>query len=281
MKLRQLKSYFNEELKSYNMSERQMLIQRISESYQELKPHELVLNYETDLSSAAVNSLKSAMNRLKNQEPLQYITGTSYFFGLEFSVGPSVLIPRPETEELVAWILTHFKKNDALKILDLGTGSGCIAITLAKQLPNARVYAMDTSLEALKMAKINAKNNEVDVEFFHGNILEWKSQNQSFDLIVSNPPYVLKDEQSKMASNVLDYEPHLALFVDDNTPLIFYKAICKIAFENLHSKGFCFMEINEALGPDTQLLFGGIDFRETALKKDTFGKDRMLKTQKK
>ena len=110
---------------------------------------------------------------------------------MEFSVGPSVLIPRPETEELVAWILTHFKKNDALKILDLGTGSGCIAITLAKQLPNARVYAMDTSLEALKMAKINAKNNEVDVEFFHGNILEWKSQNQSFDLIYISFHYYL------------------------------------------------------------------------------------------
>ena len=140
---------------------------------------------------------------------------------------------------------------------------------------------MDTSLEALKMAKINAKNNEVDVEFFQGNILEWKSQNQSFDLIVSNPPYVLKDEQSKMASNVIDYEPHLALFVDDNIPLIFYKAIYKIALENLQSEGFCFIEINEALGPETQLLFEGNDFQNTALKKDTFGKDRMLKTQKK
>ena len=194
MKLRELKSYFNEELMSYPLSERQMFFQRICESYLDLKPHELVLNYETDLSSAAVNSLKSAMNRLKNQEPLQYVLGTSYFFGLEFSVGPSVLIPRPETEELVAWILTHFKKNDTLKILDLGTGSGCIAISLAKQLPNAQVYAMDTNLEALKMAKINAKNNKVDVEFFQGNILEWKSQNHFFDLSQQIYPYQVQKD---------------------------------------------------------------------------------------
>ena len=281
MKLREFKSYFNEELKSYPLTERKLFLQRICEYFLDLKPHELVLSYETDLSSTAVNSLKLAMNRLKNKEPLQYILGTSYFFGLEFSVDPCVLIPRPETEELVAWILTHFKKNEAPKILDLGTGSGCIAVALAKQLPNARVYAMDASPEALKLAKTNAKNNEVEVKFFHGNMLEWTPLEQSFDLIVSNPPYVLNSEQSKMASNVLDYEPHLALFVDDNDPLIFYKALRKIALQNLHSKGFCFMEINEAYGPDTQLLFGGIDFRETALKKDTFGKDRMLKTQKK
>lgn len=280
MTLGELKNKFTNELEYYPSSERQVFFQRVCEAYLQLQPHQIVLNYEKEISEVEYKRFNEAMNRLKNHEPIQYVLECSYFFGLEFLVTPAVLIPRPETEELVAWILEHFSKIDAPKILDLGTGSGCISIALAKNLPSAQVFALDISTEALEIARFNAKKNNVEINFISSNMLEWKSI-QQFDIIVSNPPYVLEKEQKQMKDNVLKHEPHLALFVDNASPLVFYKALRKIAQKNLSQNGLCFAELNEAFGVETKALFDEVSFQNVILKKDTFGKIRMLKAQKK
>ena len=280
MKLRALKEYFNQQLDIYPETERLVFFQRLCAAYLNLKPCQLVLNYDEDVSNTVVNSFEHALSRLKNHEPIQYILGETYFFGLTFSVNSSVLIPRPETEELVAWVITHFKSNDAPKILDLGTGSGCIAIALAKTLPNAQVFALDISAEALEVARTNAQKNNVTINFIEANMLNWVSD-QLFDVIISNPPYVTTKEQAQMNENVLVHEPHLALFVANESPLIFYKALKNIAQKNLKPNGFCFAELNEHFGNETKALFDAYHFKTIILKKDTFGKDRMLKAQKK
>ena len=181
MNLRTLKSYFNQQLELYPETERLVFFQRLCAAYLDLKPHQLVLNYDKEVSNTVINSFEQALIRLKNHEPIQYILGETYFFGLTLSVTSSVLIPRPETEELVAWILAHFKSNDAPTILDLGTGSGCIAIALAKALPNAQVFALDVSPKALEVAQTNAHKNDVTINFIEANMLNWVS-NQHFDL---------------------------------------------------------------------------------------------------
>ena len=280
MTLGELKKNFTNELEYYPSSERQVFFQSVCEAYLQLQPHQIVLNYEKEISEVEYKRFNEAMNRLKNHEPIQYVLECAYFFGLEFLVTPAVLIPRPETEELVAWILEHFSKIDALKILDLGTGSGCISIALAKNLPSAQVFALDISTEALEIARFNAKKNNVEINFISSNMLEWKSI-QQFDIIVSNPPYVLEKEQKQMKDNVLKHEPHLALFVDNASPLVFYKALRKIAQNNLSQNGLCFAELNEAFGVETKALFDEVSFQNVILKKDTFGKIRMLKAQKK
>ena len=280
MTLGELKNKFTNEFEYYPSSERQVFFHMVCEAYLQLQPHQIVLNYEKEISEVEYKRFNEAMNRLKNHEPIQYVLECAYFFGLEFLVTPAVLIPRPETEELVAWILEHFSKIDALKILDLGTGSGCISIALAKNLPSAQVFALDISTEALEIARFNAKKNNVEINFISSNMLEWKSI-QQFDIIVSNPPYVLEKEQKQMKDNVLKHEPHLALFVDNASPLVFYKALRKIAQKNLSQNGLCFAELNEAFGVETKALFDEVSFQNVILKKDTFGKIRMLKAQKK
>ena len=263
MTLGELKENFTNELEYYPSLERQVFF-KVCEAYLQLQPHQIVLNYERDFE-VEYKRFNEAMNRLKNHEPIQYVLECAYFFGLEFLVTPAVLIPRPETEELVAWILEHFSKIDALKILDLGTGSGCISIALAKNLPSAQVFALDISTEALEIARFNAKKNNVEINFISSNMLEWKSI-QQFDIIVSNPPYVLEKEKKQMKDNVLKHEPHLALFVDDASPLVFYKALRKIAQKNLSQNGLCFAELNEAFGVETKALFE-VSFQNVILKK--------------
>lgn len=280
MTLGELKENFTNKLEDYPSSECQVFFQRLCEAYLQLQPHQIILNYEKEISEVEFKRFDEALNRLKNQEPIQYVLECAYFFGLEFLVTPAVLIPRPETEELVAWILEHFNKTDTPKILDLGTGSGCISIALAKNLPNAKVFALDISTEALEIARFNAKKNNVEINFITSNMLEWNSS-KKFDIIVSNPPYVLEKEQKQMKDNVLKHEPHLALFVDNTSPLIFYKALRKIAQKNLSQNGLCFAELNEAFGGETKALFDEVLFQNVILKKDTFGKIRMLKAQKK
>ena len=280
MTLGELKNKFTNEFEYYPSSERQVFFHMVCEAYLQLQPHQIVLNYEKEISEVEYKRFNEAMNRLKNREPIQYILERAYFFGLEFLVTPAVLIPRPETEELVAWILEHFSKIDALKILDLGTGSGCISIALAKNLPSAQVFALDISTEALEIARFNAKKNNVEINFISSNMLESKSI-QQYDIIVSKPPYVLEKEQKQMKDNVLKHEPHLALFVDNASPLVFYKALRKFAQKNLSQNGLCFAELNEAFGVETKALFDEVSFQNVILKKDTFGKIRMLKAQKK
>ena len=195
-----------------------------------------------------------------------------------------VLIPRPETEELVAWVLKKNDGNNPINILDIGTGSGCIAISLAKNLPNAKVYALDVSAEALKIAKQNADLNDVNVEFIEADILKTEDGRQKivakFNIIVSNPPYIRAQEKELMKANVIDNEPHLALFVKDKNPLLFYEAITQFASNNLTNEGQLFFEINEYLGNDMIELLNDNDFRNIELKQDIFRKDRMIKGEK-
>jgi len=199
---------------------------------------------------------------------------------LKFKVDSNVLIPRPETEELVAWILNQADTEQPLKILDIGTGSGCIAVSLAKQLPNAEVYALDVSPAALEMAHYNAQQNAVELNTIEANVLEWKPTDLSFDIIVSNPPYVRESEIERMAPNVLEHEPHLALFVENDHPLVFYRAIVELSQQGLKKHGRLYFEINEYLGEETQSLFSSDTFEDVQLKTDIFGKQRMLRATK-
>jgi len=224
--------------------------------------------------------LTQILERLETGEPIQYVLGFSEFYGLRLSVNPSVLIPRPETEELVRWILEG-ATDGQMRILDLATGSGCIAVALAKQLPIAKVYGLDFSVEALNLAESNARQAGCDVEFFHYDILERESLNfMTFDVMVSNPPYVVEDECDAMAENVIDFEPHEALFVSEQEPLIFYRRIVDLADGHLASGGKLFFEINERYGPEIRSLLVDRGYTSVELKKDLSGKDRMIKANK-
>ncbi|MEG3658670.1 peptide chain release factor N(5)-glutamine methyltransferase [Arenibacter palladensis] len=221
-----------------------------------------------------------ALSQLKQERPIQYILGKAHFCDLEFGVDENVLIPRPETEELVYWILNVVQqgtRQEGLKILDIGTGSGCIAISLAKNLPNAKVYALDISKKALQIAQQNAVDNEVDIVFLEADILSMEGFKDKFDVIVSNPPYVRELEKKEMKNNVLEHEPGLALFVSDGDPLIFYKKITLFALNHLKTGGMLFFEINQYLGEEMKQLLEAGNFSEIELRKDMYGNDRMLK----
>lgn len=232
-----------------------------------------------NLSDADTQKLREIVGKLKKSEPIQYILGETDFFGLTFSVNQSVLIPRPETEELVQWILDTTSK-DSVKILDIGTGSGCIAVSLAKKLPLAEVHAWDISKEALAVAQQNAERNQVDVVFSEKNILETSFSDNKFDVIVSNPPYVTESEKSVMEQNVLDYEPHQALFVPDENALIFYEKISDFALNNLNVGGKLFFEINREKGKAIELLLQQKGFTNIELKRDISGNERMIKAER-
>ena len=247
----------------------------------------MVLDYDKIISEVDIDKFKEAIKRLNNHEPIQYIIGKTEFYSLLFKVNEAVLIPRPETEELVDWIISKFRiQNSELKILDIGTGSGCIAISLAKNLPNAKVFALDVSKEALNVAKANAWQNDVEVEFIEADILNWKQEagnmnldfkDLNLDIIVSNPPYVRASEKEQMKPNVLAHEPDLALFVKDEDSLLFYRNITQFASQFLNTKGQLFFEINEYLGNDMFKLLNDKGFIDIELKQDIFAKDRMIK----
>jgi len=235
---------------------------------------------EQEVTSIEVEKLNTILKRLQNGEPVQYIFGHTEFYGLPFNVNPSVLIPRPETEELVEWALSSVVNSEwAGNILDIGTGSGCIAISLKKNLSNASVSAVDISPDALKTAKQNAGLNNVDVIFINDDILNIKSkiENSKFEIIISNPPYVTLHDKTQMHTNVTDFEPHTALFVPENDPLIFYKAIANFAAKNLTSDGLLFFEINESLGNETIELLKDKGFKNIELRKDMSGRNRMIR----
>ena len=235
---------------------------------------------EQEVTCIEVEKLNTILKRLQNGEPVQYIFGHTEFYGLPFNVNPSVLIPRPETEELVEWALSSVVNSEwAGNILDIGTGSGCIAISLKKNLSNASVSAVDISPDALKTAKQNAGLNNVDVIFINDDILNIKSkiENSKFEIIISNPPYVTLHDKTQMHTNVTDFEPHTALFVPENDPLIFYKAITNFAAKNLTSDGLLFFEINESLGNETIELLKDKGFKNIELRKDMSGRNRMIR----
>ena len=225
MKIKQYRTYFIQELAPfYDAYEAESFFYLILEDRHKLRQIDLALNHELVFEEADIEKWKILLAELKKEVPIQYLLGKTNFYGLDFEVNEHVLIPRPETEELVEWIIRENSGIDRLKnlkILDIGTGSGCIAISLAKNITNAKVFAIDVSVEALAMAKKNAKNNNVAVTFLLQSILETDDLKQHFDIIVSNPPYVRNLEKQEIKKNVLDYEPHLALFVEDNDALFF------------------------------------------------------------
>ena len=280
----------------YEENEAKSIVYLLLEHYLKLSKTAILL----DENINQVFDFQEIIARLKTQEPIQYIIGETEFYGRKFKVTPDTLIPRPETEELVQLVLAPPALDGGAStrtldskappsgaggavILDLGTGTGCIAISLACELPNSQVYAYDISEEALKIAKENAVLNEANVIFQKVDILSISpssippSSLSPFSIIVSNPPYVMNAEKIEMEQNVLDYEPHLALFVEDSDPLIFYKAIAEFASKNLIDKGLCVVEINQAFGLETAELFWNQGFRYVEVVKDMFGKDRMVR----
>lgn len=222
--------------------------------------------------------LDDAIARLQKHEPIQYILGYSDFCGLRFKVTPATLIPRPETSELVEWIASEANGNES--ILDIGTGSGCIAISLANKLPQSKVSAWDISHDALAVAKENSKANGCNVAFKQADILAYKPAGEQFDIIVSNPPYIKEVEKELMHSNVLDWEPHTALFVPDNDPLLFYRTIAQKATTMLRPGGKLYFEINRAHGNETCAMLASLGYANIELRKDFAENDRMIRAVK-
>lgn len=260
------------------------------EEYLNFKRIDVVLNPDFLIDKTIHNQLNIALEKLKNHEPIQYILGKTEFFGLPFLVNKNTLIPRPETEELVAWILDEItilekKETPKLTILDIGTGTGCIPISLAKNIDFATISAIDISKKALEVALKNAELHKVSISFFEMDILKTSNLNLlskdktpiNFDIIVSNPPYVRDLEKAEMQKNVLENEPHQALFVSDENPLIFYTKIADLAMQHLSENGLLFFEINQYLGNQTVELLSNKGFKNIELRKDIFGNDRMIR----
>ncbi len=279
MTLKEYRSHFKSKLEAtYPEEEIGSFFYLLTEKFLNLKRVEVALDLHRNLTEKERNIFDAALHQLEKEVPIQYILGETEFYGLPFKVNPSVLIPRPETEELVDWVNMDYSKiNQPISLLDIGTGSGCIAISLAKNLPKAKVTAMDISAKALKIAEDNASLNQVSISFLEQDILAVKKLDTSFDVIVSNPPYVTDSEKQTMQSNVLFYEPHKALFVSDANPLLFYKSIAVIARKSLKRKGNLYFEINEAFGNEVVELLQEMRFENVVLKKDLFGKNRMIK----
>ncbi|WP_424494379.1 peptide chain release factor N(5)-glutamine methyltransferase [Salinimicrobium sp. GXAS 041] len=278
MKISHFRDFFKKELQEeYPKGEVGSFFNILAEEYLGMSRLEMALNPHKEISVEIRGKFENALQRLKDQEPIQHIVGETAFFGLTFKVNRHVLIPRPETEELVAWILEAVSEEmqKEIRILDIGTGSGCIAISLAKNLPQAKISAIDVSPEALKMAKSNAILNGVKINFIQQDILEMKALQERYDVIVSNPPYVRELEKKEMQKNVLEHEPASALYVKDEDPLIFYQKITSLAQKSLNPGGFLFFEINQYLSAETESILKAENFT-THLKKDIFGNDRML-----
>ena len=280
MTIKHYRDYFIQELTPlYDVGEVESFFYLILEAKHQLQRVDLALQPELAFSESELKTWSSILEQLKKEIPIQYILGVTHFYGLEFEVNSAVLIPRPETEELVDWIIQNSKlkaQNSKLKILDIGTGSGCIGIALAKNLPNAQVFALDVSEKALDTAKKNAEKNQVQLTFIHQSILETVDLAQEFDIIVSNPPYVRELEKLEIKKNVLDNEPHLALFVEDNDALIFYRKIAQLAQKNLNPQGQLYFEINQYLGQEMLDLLQGMGFKNSVLRQDIYGNDRMV-----
>ncbi|MFK7747019.1 MAG: peptide chain release factor N(5)-glutamine methyltransferase [Kordia sp.] len=287
MRLKDIQDIFHNELdEMYGKDEVNSFFFMLTEAYFGLERFALALDPDFVITKAQETPMFSALSELKLEKPIQHIVGKAHFYGLEFLVNEHTLIPRPETEELVQWILDAEKNNTAtetLRILDIGTGSGCIAIALQKNLPNTKVYAMDISENALQVARKNATSNDVSVEFIQADVLPLEDLNVfgedelKFDIIVSNPPYVRNVEKAEMRKNVLEFEPDSALFVEDDDPLIFYDKIANLAKANLITNGSLYFEINQYLGKEMIDLLEEKQFQNIELKQDIFGVDRMTK----
>ena len=274
MTLQDFKLKMISELSSiYEMDELNSVFNLLSEDYLKIPRSKILLADEIDLNESNQNLFSSALERLKTHEPIQYVLEKTTFMNLEFKVNSSVLIPRPETEELVRLMLKE--DLDGKEVLDIGTGSGCIAISLTKNLHNAKVSALDISKDALEVALENAELNNVNIEFIHADIFEYKSD-KKYDVIVSNPPYVLESEKMLMKQNVLNYEPEIALFVDDINALKYYESIIKFSLNNLDSQGQIFFETNENYKDELNKLAQNYEYNIIEFKLDINDKNRFL-----
>jgi len=238
---------------------------------------DLFLKQDNFLPTNRIVEINQIVCGLKSFKPIQYILGVTEFYNLNFKIHPGVLIPRPETEELVQWVLSDHK-DGFYRILDIGSGSGCISVSLAKNMNGSTVFAADISEDALSLTKENSKLNNVDLQIIYLDILSSNDQfKEKFDIIISNPPYVTEREKELMHKNVLDFEPHKALFVPDNDPLLFYRNIAQFALTHLNKNGKLYFEINEQFGKDIAEMLEKFEFHEIQIKKDINGKDRMIK----
>lgn len=262
----------------YDSTEAASITRILLEEATGLASIELKLNNKRFLTREELLFLEDALARLKNNEPLQYILGYTWFYGHKFKVRPGVLIPRRETEELVDWII-NTTGNNKKEILDIGTGSGCIAVSLKKNSPESEVSAWDISTEALETAKQNAQALDAAVDFSLQDVFSITGTTPTFDIIVSNPPYVLESEKEKMHNNVLKHEPAQALYVEDKNSLAFYERISGFALRSLKHGGFLFFEINEQKGGEVKTLLHGLGFSDIVLRKDLQGKARMIRAR--
>lgn len=279
--LKNLKITFKKELsKIFPPEEIDSFFYLLAEEYLNFSPVQTVLQAEQIVEESVFQIFQEAWNRLKKHEPIQYILGSTEFFGLRFKVNKNTLIPRPETEELVQWILDDLKKinsTEKVEILDIGTGSGCIAISLKRNSFHTTVSAMDISEKALETARENAEFHQCPIRFLMKDILQTDSLDRNYSIIVSNPPYVRFSEKEMMQKNVLNFEPETALFVNDEDPLVFYRKIGELSKTGLKPGGRLYFEINEYLASELVNLMKNIEFTDIELKKDIYGKERMLR----
>ena len=289
MKIKEFKIHFQNELQSiYDKEEIEIFFFMITEKLYNIRRIDSTLNPDFEIKNKS--EWESIISDLKQEKPIQYILGEAWFYGLKFKVNENTLIPRSETEELVEWILKELSIINyqlPINILDIGTGTGCIPISLKTNLPEAEVFAIDVSEKALEVANQNAKKNNVEINFIQTDILKTNNLENllpftlnplpKLDIIVSNPPYVRDLEKEEIKKNVLDYEPHLALFVEDNDALLFYRKIAKLAKESLQPNGLLFFEINQYLGKETVELLKNLGFKNIELRKDLKENERMIK----
>lgn len=281
MLLKEIKEIYHRELDEiYPKEEVDSMFYLMIEHFLGLERFILVINPEIVITKEEEQYMFEGLSKLRKEQPIQYVLGETTFMDLKILVNESVLIPRPETEELVNWALEDINEmDDDLEIIDIGTGSGCIAISLAKLKPYLKVTAIDISGPALEVAKKNALINEVDVEFREVDILKARPIGKNYDIIISNPPYIREMERDNMRNNVLQNEPYSALFVSDEDPLLFYRTIAKLARDGLKENGVLYLEINQYLGEDVKMLLRDFNFSEIELRKDIFGNDRMIRAK--
>ncbi|WP_297691045.1 peptide chain release factor N(5)-glutamine methyltransferase [uncultured Eudoraea sp.] len=281
MLLKEIKEIYHRELDEiYPKEEVDSMFYLMIEHFLGLERFILAIDPEIVITKDEEQYMFEGLSKLKKEQPIQYVLGQTTFLDLKILVNESVLIPRPETEELVNWALEDINDmDDDLEIIDIGTGSGCIAISLAKLKPYLKVTAIDISGPALEVAKKNALLNEVNIQFREVDILKAGSLGKNYDIIISNPPYIREMERYKMRNNVLQNEPNSALFVPDNDPLLFYRTIAKLARDGLNENGALYLEINQYLSEDVKMLLKEFSFSEIELRKDIFGNDRMIRAR--
>ena len=280
MNLAQLKEQYIQELKDlYETREIESLFEMVIEEILQLHRMEISFKKKEPIEEDDENECILILEALKTKQPIQHILGHAWFCGRKFKVNQDVLIPRPETEELVHWIIQSVNKTNQIELLDIGTGSGCIPISLQLALPNASINAIDISTKSLSIAKENAILHSSKIQFDQMDILATELLDKNYDVIVSNPPYIPEKEKSAMHGNVLEYEPHLALFVPDEDPLVFYRKITLLASKHLHQNGLLFFEIHYDQAGALQKIIRSLGF-EVEIRKDIYGQDRMIKARK-